>query len=76
MDVDANLEWMDSEYIIRKICTISRLCNPKCVNHPIESQQMGWETTFPDYIIQKVLKLSELCNLNYISTEAEAICFG
>jgi hypothetical protein len=32
---------MDLEYIIRKVCTISGLCNPKCVNHPVESQQMG-----------------------------------
>jgi len=22
--------------------TLSGLCNPKCVNYPVESQQMGW----------------------------------
>ena len=54
MDVDANVEWMDSDYIIRKVLTISGLCNPNSVNHPAESQQMGWEMLFPDYIIQKV----------------------
>jgi len=32
---------MDSEYIIRKVLTISGLCNPKCTNHPVESQQKG-----------------------------------
>jgi len=61
MDVDANFEWMDSEYIIRKVCTIFGLCNPKYVSHPVESQQMGWKMMFLDYIIRKVLKLSGLC---------------
>jgi len=32
---------MDSEYIIPKVLTISGLCNPKCTNHPVESQQKG-----------------------------------
>jgi len=60
MDVDANFEWIDSEYIIWNVCSISWLINPKCINHLVESQQMGWEMIFPDYIIQKVLKPSRL----------------
>ena len=64
MDVDANVQWMDSDSIIRMAFTLSGLRNPKCVNHPVESQQMGWEMMFLDYIIRKVLKLSGLWNLN------------
>jgi len=37
MDVDANVEWMDSDYIFRKVLTIFGLCNPNSVNHPVES---------------------------------------
>jgi len=75
MDVDAKVEWMDSDYIIWKVLTIFGLCNPNSVKHPVESQQMGWEMLFPDYIFRNV-KYSGLCNPNCISTEAEAICFG
>jgi len=41
MDVDANVQWMDSDSIIRTFFILSGLCNPKCVNHPVESQQNG-----------------------------------
>jgi len=59
MYVDANVEWIDSEYITRTLFTLFGLFNPKCVNHPVESQQMGWEMMFPDYIIRKVYKLPD-----------------
>jgi len=55
---------------------MSSLSPHQRVNHPVESQQMGWKMMFPDYIIHKVLKLSGLYNPNCISTEVEAICFG
>jgi len=48
--VDFNFQWMDSNYIIQTVFTHSGLYNPKCVNHLIESQQMGM--MFPDYIIR------------------------
>ena len=43
---------MVSEYIIQKFCTNSGLCNPKYVNHPVESQQMGWDMMFLDCVIR------------------------
>ena len=39
MNVDANVQWMDLDSIIRTFFILSGLCNPKCVNHPVESQQ-------------------------------------
>jgi len=75
MDVDANDQWMDSDSIIRTVLTLSRLCNLKCVNHPIESQQMGWEMIFPNYGIrnasaqrQKLSVLADDTQLFMIST--------
>ena len=41
MDDDASYEYIDSDYIIRKLCITSGLYNPKSVNHPVESQQKG-----------------------------------
>jgi len=41
MDVDGNVQWIDSDYTIRTSSTLSELCNPKKVYHPVESQQMG-----------------------------------
>jgi len=67
---------MDSEYIIQTFFTLSGLCNSKCVNHTVESPQMGWKMLFPDYIICKVQKQYGLFNPNYISIEVEAIYFG
>ena len=74
--IDFNFQWMDSDYIIRTVFTHSRLYLPKCVNHPVESQQMGWKMMFLDYIIRNALKQSGFYNPNCISTKAEAICFG
>jgi len=47
MDVGANVQLMDSDSIIQTVFAHSGLC----VNHPIESQQMGLKMMFPDYII-------------------------
>jgi len=41
MDVGANVQWMDLDSIIRTVFALSGLRNLKCVNHAVESQQMG-----------------------------------
>jgi len=41
MDVDAKVRLMDSDYIIWTGFTLSGLCNPKSVNHSVESQHLG-----------------------------------
>jgi len=55
MDVGATFEKDYFGIQNPEICWITRLCNPKCVNHPVESQQMGWKMMFPDYVIRIVL---------------------
>ncbi len=55
MDVGATFEKDYFRIQNPEICWITGLCNPKCVNHPVESQQMGWKMMFPDYIIRIAL---------------------
>jgi len=50
VDVDANVQWMNSDYTFRTVLTN--------VYHPVESQQMGWEMMFSDYIIRKVYNVT------------------
>jgi len=41
MDVDVNMQWMDSDYTVRAGLILSGLRIPKSVNHPVESQHLG-----------------------------------